>query len=153
MSSTPIVIPSTPIDEDDLQQWVADTEKLTGSRITVDRQWLVHSENESVNQALAALFGNPTTEQAARKPRKARAEKPEKPKIKLNTAPPGELRAWRVLGEDGEPVESLSLAERNHRLSGGAFAEGTILHHPKAGKHRVTGAPGVGQGQGMEPVE
>lgn len=63
--------------------------------------------------------------------------------------PTKEIKAWRVLDADGQVLEQLTITERNFKLAKGEFADGTILHHPRAGKHKVTGA---GPGQGMEPA-
>lgn len=154
--SDPVIISGEVVGEDTLRQWLADTERLTGAKITITPQWLVHSENDAVNLALAALFGGVTASDGIRlKAKKVKAKAkgetpaPVKPAFKLNPAPPREVKAWRVLDADGKPVEWISLEERNRRLARGDFAEGTVLHHPKAGKHKITKS---GPGQGMEPV-
>lgn len=156
----PVIISGQQIGEDDLRQYLADTEKLTGSKITLVPQWVVTSDSPNVEMALEALFGGlgidvdaPVIAKVVHKAKRGKGitVSNKASTFKLKPSPAQELKSWRVLDADGNMVEQLSIEEKNLRLASGAFVEGTILHHPKAGKQRVLGAQG--SGQGLMPVD
>lgn len=136
----PIVIPIG-VDEDVLQEWIADTERMTGARITVDRQYLVNCENESVREAMALLFGGPEV-LLSRKSKK-------NGKSVLKDAPKRELKSWRLMN-GLELVATLTNSELDARLAAGDLADDAILKHPKLGNRRVVRD---GAAQKLEPVE
>lgn len=178
--SVPIVVDDARVDEDTLTRLVNDVQRLTGAKVSVRlrSQWVVETDNYPVSLALQTILGGaPETANPAKqhKPSKKQSNFPLSKKgkeldeahekelasfrlvtdetqgeYKLTPGEPREIKAWRLLDGNGAVVETLTIEERNKRLAEGGFAEGAILHHPKAGQQRVIGS---GPGQGMQPVK
>jgi hypothetical protein len=159
----PIIISSEGIDEKDLRQFLADTERVTGAKITVIPQWVVMSDSPAVENALAALFTIPVlmaSESVKLTKRGRRTLKSAKPVVETDSTTPAfvvhEVKSWEihipgVTGKTTDLPERITISEKNARLCSGSFVEGTLLRHPKAGWQRITGKHGVGQG--MEPID
>jgi hypothetical protein len=168
----PIIVENERVDEETLTRLVNDVQRLTGAKVSVRlrTQWVVECDNYPVSLALQTLLAGrqdvpskhankasdkqkayayrPGSETAASNYKKKATDEPQG-EYTLKPGEPREIKAWRLM--DGDTVvETLTIEEKNKRLAEGGFAEGAILHHPKAGKQRVIGA---GPGQGMEPVQ
>jgi hypothetical protein len=154
MKAAPIYVNESRVDVETLTRFLNDVQRITGAKVTVRlrSKWIVETDNYPVSLALQTLLGG-VPEYASTTRNK---HKPDATQAAFKLSKKGEqlhrehtIKAWRLM--DGETViETLTVEERNKRLADGDFAEGAILHHPKAGKQRVIGA---GPGQGMEPVK
>ncbi len=148
--SKPVIVSSEMLGEAELRQFLADTEKMLGAKITVVTQWQVSCDDAAVMLALEALFGKlgapsePVAEKLTRRGKRA---------VQLHPveADGRHIKSWRLLDRVGNVLEFLTIDEKNQRLAAGGFEEGAILHHPKAGKQVVIGAQG--SGQGLKPLE
>ncbi|PKN92981.1 MAG: hypothetical protein CVU44_11155 [Chloroflexi bacterium HGW-Chloroflexi-6] len=141
---------------DDLDTLLNQVEEIGGPKFVLRAEWVVEAPDPLAMYALERLLG--LTHAKVEEPAEPIGEKyhgsgswvtapdPVLPASKE----PKEIKAWRVLDADENVVEQLTITERNAKMARGEFAEGTILHHPRAGKQRITRS---GPGQGMEPVE
>jgi len=168
---------TAPISRDDLNAVIAGLEAACGgNRIEIAETFDLIVNDERQAAALEALFGGnekrkyvprnggklqgrATQIRPARRWKSARQSSDQSAVIcTAPTRPPnlqrkkyGPIKAWRVFlpSSDGYVSEQITIEEKNLRLARGEFEPGTILHHPKAGRQRVTGAKG--SRQGMEP--
>jgi len=157
--SEQIIHVKTPITREDLASLVFGLEAACGgNRIEVTEVFDLVVKDDRQANALRALFGPngkdnfiPILKRKPRFPSSVpvvhKKENVLYPKsIEIIRA---HFRAWRVLNILGQVVEQITIEEKNRRLAAGEFEPDTILHHPKAGRQRVTGAKG--QPQGLEP--
>lgn len=137
----------SPISIDDLETMVSGLEiACGGNRIVVSPAFdLIVNDHRQV-AALNALFGsNGNVEGVIVKHKTIKQSKTPNAYPALRA----EMRAWQVLDILGMVTEQITISEKNRRLAAGEFAPDTILHHPKAGRQRVTGPQGLPQG--LEP--
>ena len=123
-----------------LRDFVAQLENLTDAEIKIEPQWALWSDSPAVMTALGALFNCV----------------PPKIEKKKNNDPAGEpkahkqIRTWDVhivgvTGTTTDPIEKLTIDEKNARLEAGSFQEGTLLRHPASGFSKVIGPQGTEQ--------
>jgi hypothetical protein len=137
----------TPISRDALDSVIVGLEAACGgNQIVVTEAYDLIVNDQRQIAALKALFASVPAERfiRTRGPNKSKPALTVQPAIVRNP-----IRAWCVLDILGQVVEHISIEEKNRRLAAGEFEPNTILHHPKAGRQRVTGAKG--QPQGLEP--
>jgi hypothetical protein len=143
---------TAPISRDDLETVIAGLEAACGqNHIEFVESFDLLVKDERQAAALMALFsGNDKREKTIpkRKPKMITAMSERSIGHRSNF---GKLiKAWRVFLPGSDVIsERITIEEKNLRLSKGVFEPGTILHHPLAGRQRVTGAKG--SAQGMEP--
>ncbi len=146
-----VVISGKSLDEEEVVQFVAQIESLTGAEVSFEQQWALSSPSESVMNALRMLFSGPAPmPEPVGKVKKAKqtADVSDKPFYSTQTG--HEIKVWEVhvpgSGKTTEQIEKITISEKNLRLAAGRFQAGTLLRHPRAGWSRVTGAQGTGQG-------
>jgi hypothetical protein len=166
--SNQLIIDSDRLSFQELDDLLAIVERAGGAIFTVRAQWIVEGNDAMDVYALEKLLKlsdpvqlteiEPSYEtsvlpatvtpikQGAIGKVYEKAVKGVKPGFALKPGPEQALKSWRVLDANGETIETLTVEEKIHRLNHALFAPGTILHHPKAGKMRVT------NGSGLEPV-
>jgi hypothetical protein len=136
----------TPISKDDLETLISGLEAACGgNRIVVSEEFDLVVSNQRQALALKALFGK-VIQTDKNIPVKYRPKKVrDLNKKKVSDPYPGlrnEMKTWRVLDKLGMVAEQITIEEKNHRLAAGEFETDTILHHPRAGRQRVTGEKG-----------
>lgn len=156
MQSNAVVISGKNMDEDQVVDFVAQLETLTGAEVVFEQQWALSSPSESVMKALQLLFSvQPVSHGNLKKGKKVKlstaALVPGKEDKAVESVTGHEIRAWEVhvpgvTGKTTDPVEHITITEKNIRLAGGRFETGTLLRHPRAGWSKVTGDKGTGQG-------
>ena len=145
MSEQTIHIKS-PISRDELDLLITGLEAACGgNRIIVSESYDLVVSDDRQSAALSALFSSRQSDKSHIK------RGPNKPKPKTEYIPiiRKPISAWQVLDILGRITENITIDEKNRRLAHGLFSPDTILHHPKAGRQRVTGPQG--QPQGLEP--
>ena len=125
-----------PISREELEIVVSGLEVACGgSSIKITESWELIVKDPRQVQAIRSLFDTRVID--------SYQVKDTGPKVKKAKHI---MRAWRILNNLGQVVEQISIEEKNRRLSAGEFDPDTILHHPKAGRQRVTGSKGSPQG-------
>jgi len=142
--SDQIIHVKSPISREDLEAVITGLEVACGGiRIEVSEAFELVVKDERQAKALRALFVSNGKKKFI--PTVHKKENILQPKSIIRT----HCKAWRVLNVIGQVVEQITIEEKNRRLAAGEFEPDTILHHPRAGRQRVTGAKG--QPQGLEP--
>lgn len=167
-----IVLPEDQVTDLEALEMLADAlGRLTGgSEVKVVQQVVVSTENVLAYHMLTDLLSGEAgkagisiktgVRAVVEKAKKRRGRKPKEVRLPVEKVfegmppaprPAREIRSWAVHSPDGTDTgERITISEKNRRLAAGEFETGAYLYHPKAGKQRVTGLPG--SGQGMQPV-
>ena len=134
-----VIVSGLQVGEDDLREFLAQTERLTGAKIDIVPQWVLTCANQQVQDALAKMFGA----QAEGKPvKKGGRGKKAEPLLKLKPGKTAPLKSWRLLDADGNETGRLSKTQLTEHLLVGKFEPGQRLHHPQEGLMVVIGNAG-----------
>lgn len=134
-----VIVSGLQVGEDDLREFLAQTERLTGAKIDIEPQWVLTCANPQVQDALAKMFG---AQAEARPTKKSGRGKKAEPLLKLKTGHTAPLKSWRLLDADGKETDRLSKTQLVERLLAGQFEPGQRVHHPKEGIRLVVGNAG-----------